>query len=119
MYMVSLLTVEYYETKGGKVASRVLPTHRGSRLTCVFLPHVALRAQLSAHQIATHLELGGRLGPPGWYDGGLLSLAYELGKRLMPAFDTPLGIPVHRVNLRKGVPRGVWTVLYLIATVYV
>ncbi|CAM9702171.1 unnamed protein product, partial [Ectocarpus sp. 12 AP-2014] len=42
----------------------------------------------------------------GWYGGELLSLAYDLGRRLLPAFDTPLGIPVHRVNLRKGVPRG-------------
>ena len=62
--------------------------------------------QLSAHQIATELGPGGRLGPPGWYEGGLLTLAYDLGKRLLPAFDTPLGIPVHRVNLRKGIPRG-------------
>ncbi|CAN0032910.1 unnamed protein product, partial [Ectocarpus sp. 12 AP-2014] len=61
---------------------------------------------LSAHQIATELGPSGRLGPPGWYGGELLSLAYDLGRRLLPAFDTPLGIPVHRVNLRKGVPRG-------------
>ncbi|CAM9195640.1 unnamed protein product, partial [Hapterophycus canaliculatus] len=38
--------------------------------------------------------------------GELLSLAHDLGDRLLPAFDTPLGIPVHRVNLRKGIPRG-------------
>ena len=62
--------------------------------------------QLSAHQIAMELGPGERLGPPGWYEGGLLALAHDLGKRLLPAFDTPLGIPVHRVNLRKGIPRG-------------
>ncbi|CAB1108976.1 unnamed protein product [Ectocarpus sp. CCAP 1310/34] len=61
---------------------------------------------LSAHQIATELGPSGRLGPPGWYGGELLWLAHDLGRRLLPAFDTPLGIPVHRVNLRKGVPRG-------------
>eukprot|EP00903_Cladosiphon_okamuranus_P007652 g7420.t1 len=61
---------------------------------------------LSAHQIATELGASGRLGPPGWYNGELLSLAHDLGKRLLPAFDTPLGIPVHRVNLKKGIPRG-------------
>ncbi|CAM9656447.1 unnamed protein product [Pylaiella littoralis] len=61
---------------------------------------------LSAHQIATELGPSGRLGPPGWYGGELLSLAHDLGKRLLPAFDTPLGIPVHRVNLRKGIPGG-------------
>ena len=83
-------------------------------LECVLRP-CALpchHAQLSAHQIATYLEAGGRLGSPGWYDGGLLTLAYDLGKRLLPAFDTPLGIPIHRVNLRKGVSRGVRAYLF-------
>lgn len=50
--------------------------------------------------------MGSRLGPPGWYEGGLLPLALDLGRRLLPAFDTPLGIPVHRVNLRTGIPYG-------------
>lgn len=36
------------------------------------------------------------------YDGQLLSLALELGRRLLPAFDTPTGIPFHRVNLGTG-----------------
>lgn len=36
----------------------------------------------------------------------MLALARDLGERLLPAFATPLGIPVHRVNLRKGIPRG-------------
>ncbi|KAH8070724.1 mannosyl-oligosaccharide 1,2-alpha-mannosidase [Aureococcus anophagefferens] len=33
----------------------------------------------------------------------LRSLATDLGRRLLPAFDTPTGIPAHRVNLRRGV----------------
>lgn len=33
------------------------------------------------------------------YDGQLLDLAYDLGVRLLPAFDTRTGIPVHRINL--------------------
>jgi hypothetical protein len=37
------------------------------------------------------------------YRGQLLSLAYDLGLRLLPAFDTRTGIPVHRVNLMFGV----------------
>ncbi|CAM9962512.1 unnamed protein product, partial [Choristocarpus tenellus] len=61
---------------------------------------------LSAHQIATELSPSGRFGPPGWYDGGLLTLAYDVGRRLLPAFDTPHGIPVHRVNLKRGVIPG-------------
>ena len=35
------------------------------------------------------------------YDGGLLRLAIDLGNRLLPAFDTPTGIPLSWVNLRK------------------
>ena len=38
------------------------------------------------------------------YDGQLLRLAMDLGKRLLPAFYTPTGLPYPRVNLRDGVP---------------
>ena len=38
------------------------------------------------------------------YDGQLLRLAHDLGKRLLPAFFTPTGIPYPRVNLRHGIP---------------
>jgi hypothetical protein len=40
------------------------------------------------------------------YDGSLLTLALDLGRRLLPAFATPTGIPYGTVNLRHGVPRG-------------
>jgi len=33
-----------------------------------------------------------------WYRGELLSLAHDLGKRLLPAFHTPTGIPYARVR---------------------
>ncbi len=33
----------------------------------------------------------------------LLSLAHDLGKRLLPAFDSPTGIPYSRVNLAHGI----------------
>ena len=42
----------------------------------------------------------------GVYDNWLLSLALDLGERLMPAFSTKTGIPYGTVNLRKGVPSG-------------
>lgn len=32
-----------------------------------------------------------------WYRGELLDLAHDLGKRLLPAFSTPTGIPYARV----------------------
>lgn len=33
-----------------------------------------------------------------WYRGELLSMAHDLGKRMLPAFNTPTGIPYARVN---------------------
>ncbi|KZT24443.1 glycoside hydrolase family 47 protein [Neolentinus lepideus HHB14362 ss-1] len=41
-----------------------------------------------------------------WYKGELLELAHDLGRRLLPAFGTPTGIPYARINLRHGVQRG-------------
>lgn len=40
------------------------------------------------------------------YDNELLYLASDLGKRLLPAFETATGIPYGTVNLRHGVPSG-------------
>ena len=36
------------------------------------------------------------------YEGQLLHMARELALRLLPAFDTPSGLPFHRVNLGTG-----------------
>lgn len=36
------------------------------------------------------------------YNGSLLKLAMELGERLLPAFETPTGLPLPRLNLLKG-----------------
>ncbi|KAF1936030.1 hypothetical protein EJ02DRAFT_459857 [Clathrospora elynae] len=38
------------------------------------------------------------------YNGQLLRLATDLANRLLPAFNTPTGLPYPRVNLRHGVP---------------
>lgn len=38
------------------------------------------------------------------YEGQLLRLAQDLGKRLLPAFHTSTGLPYPRVNLRYGIP---------------
>jgi len=47
----------------------------------------------------------GILWPSGFvYDGQLLRLAYDLGRRLSPAFHSVTGLPYPRVNLRHGVP---------------
>jgi hypothetical protein len=51
---------------------------------------------LSAHQMAE------RLHSEVSYDGNLLALAKNLADRLLPAFDTPTGIPLHVIHLQKG-----------------
>ncbi|XP_018647200.1 LOW QUALITY PROTEIN: mannosyl-oligosaccharidealpha-1,2-mannosidase-r el ated [Schistosoma mansoni] len=37
-----------------------------------------------------------------WYKNELLEMAVDIGNRLLPAFDTPTGIPYPRINLRHG-----------------
>ncbi|CAI5745687.1 unnamed protein product [Peronospora destructor] len=59
---------------------------------------------LSAHLFAVNTDL--KLFPEGGYDDALLRLAVDLGKRLMPAFDTATGIPYGTVNLKRGVLAG-------------
>ncbi|KAK7207341.1 glycoside hydrolase, partial [Myxozyma melibiosi] len=55
---------------------------------------------LSAHIYATSPDLGHQIKD---YNGSLLTLAVDLADRLMPAFDTPTGIPLPRANLRRGI----------------
>ncbi|KAK3886809.1 hypothetical protein Pcinc_009034 [Petrolisthes cinctipes] len=43
----------------------------------------------------------------GWpCDGPLLRMAKDVASRVLPAFDTPTGMPYGTVNLRDGVPEG-------------
>lgn len=59
---------------------------------------------LSAHLLALHPDFGMR--SPS-YGGELLSMAHDLGVRLLPAFEgTRTGLPFPRVNLRHGVRKG-------------
>jgi hypothetical protein len=51
---------------------------------------------LSGHIFAS--QSGGRFYLP-WYHGELLDLAYDLGRRLLPAFITRTGIPYARVSI--------------------
>ena len=44
---------------------------------------------------------------PFWkYDGSFLRMAEEVGRRLLPAFNTKTGIPYGTINLVHGVPKG-------------
>ncbi|KAL5007551.1 hypothetical protein ScPMuIL_016357 [Solemya velum] len=48
---------------------------------------------------------------PGWpCSGPLLRMAETMARKLLPAFDTPTGMPYGTVNLRHGVPEGETTV---------
>lgn len=55
---------------------------------------------LSAHLIASDYATGMRIPS---YDNELLVLAEDLTRRMLPAFDTPTGIPYGSVNLMYGV----------------
>ncbi|XP_023950871.1 ER degradation-enhancing alpha-mannosidase-like protein 3 [Bicyclus anynana] len=56
---------------------------------------------LSAHVLATALK--NDVPALQWYKGELLAMAEDLGRRLLPAFNTSTGIPHGRVNLRNGI----------------
>lgn len=58
---------------------------------------------LSSHMLAADSKRA--IFPKGEYKGELLALAQDVADRLMPAFDTPTGIPFGTVNLRYGVPK--------------
>lgn len=58
---------------------------------------------LSAHMLASDPATGFAVDG---YAGGLLNLALDLGRRLLPAFDTPTGVPFGAVNLKYGVAEG-------------
>jgi hypothetical protein len=59
---------------------------------------------LSAHMLACDPKLG--LFDEDEYTGGLLWLAHDLGIRLARAFETPTGIPIGTINLKRGIPSG-------------
>ncbi|XP_032230548.1 ER degradation-enhancing alpha-mannosidase-like protein 2 [Nematostella vectensis] len=59
--------------------------------------------------LAAHLlsPLAGIVLEEGWpCDGPLLRLAVQAAEKLLPAFDTPTGMPYGTVNLLYGVPKG-------------
>lgn len=68
----------------------------------------ALGGLLSAHLMAIDTELN--VMPREKYNNELLDLAIDLADRLLPAFETPTGIPYGTVNLRRGVPLNETTV---------
>ncbi|KAH0460851.1 hypothetical protein IEQ34_008426 [Dendrobium chrysotoxum] len=55
---------------------------------------------LSAHLIASDYSTGMKIQN---YDDELLHLAEDLARRMLPAFETPTGIPFGSVNLLQGI----------------
>ncbi|KAH9516895.1 ER degradation-enhancing alpha-mannosidase-like protein 3 [Dermatophagoides farinae] len=55
---------------------------------------------LSAHVLAQDIQKKHHL--LGWYDNQLLSMAKDIGHRLIAAFNSTTGIPHPRVNLKYG-----------------
>ncbi|XP_050530017.1 ER degradation-enhancing alpha-mannosidase-like protein 2 isoform X2 [Daktulosphaira vitifoliae] len=63
-----------------------------------------LSAHILSHRASKNLEMG-------WpCNGPLLRMAEDVARKLLPAFDTPTGMPYGTVNLRSGVPKGETTV---------
>ncbi|XP_072168862.1 ER degradation-enhancing alpha-mannosidase-like protein 2 [Diadema setosum] len=59
---------------------------------------------LSSHLLA---KRAGMDVPPGWpCEGPLLDMAETVARKLLPAFETPTGMPYGTVNLLHGVPKG-------------
>ena len=97
--------VSVFETNirilGGLISAHIFATTREE-----------LRA--AAAGAAGGVEGGGAKGGGGpRYSGAMLEMAVDLGERLLPAFDTPTGIPYGTVNLLHGVPPGETTVTSL------
>ncbi|EDV28158.1 uncharacterized protein TRIADDRAFT_20429 [Trichoplax adhaerens] len=57
---------------------------------------------LGGHAVAAHLKESGR-PELQWYNNELLDKAKDIGNRLLPAFNSPTGIPYPRVNLKYGI----------------
>jgi hypothetical protein len=55
--------------------------------------------------LSTHLAAVEHKRPAN-YTTELLDMAIDLGDRLLTVFETPTGIPLNKVNLRYGAPRG-------------
>ncbi len=80
---------------------RSRPPQQRERAVAVACQH--LSAQSLASWPDGRWQWGGaqRIPCGAGYSGGLLRAAAELADRLMPAFDTPTGIPLSWVNLRR------------------
>jgi len=76
-------------------------------LVSVFEVTIRVLGGLLSGHLATTLGPFREFWIPG-YQNELLNLAYDLGKRILPAFEnTRTGLPFPRVNLRYGITNGI------------
>lgn len=68
----------------------------------ILVKNVQCNIRLLGGLISAHLLASKSSGDlmPGGYKSQLLQLADDLGQRLLPAFNTPTGIPYAWVNLK-------------------
>lgn len=87
--LVSRVCVEYVDTH-----SQASPSQLSGHLLA--MPGAYTRSDPSTY----HSSIRGFSLP--WYRSELLHIAHDLGRRLLPAFETPTGIPFARVHLQRG-----------------
>lgn len=98
--LVVLGDVDNFEIAVRKVINDVSFDH--DIVVSVFETNIRmLGGLLSGHILACYLQ--DKLGHMTWYKGELLSMAKDLGYRLLPAFNTTTGVPYPRINLRYGI----------------
>eukprot|EP01119_Soliformovum_irregulare_P021117 TRINITY_DN6977_c0_g1_i2.p1 TRINITY_DN6977_c0_g1~~TRINITY_DN6977_c0_g1_i2.p1 ORF type:complete len:367 (+),score=89.06 TRINITY_DN6977_c0_g1_i2:1-1101(+) len=88
---------EFY--KGVDWVSNHITWHQDVNISIFETNIRVLGGLLSAHLFAEKFALPTNHS----YDGKLLDMALELGEILLPAFDTPTGIPYGAMNLKLGV----------------
>jgi hypothetical protein len=102
------VTVSVFETNI-RILGGLLSTHmllKDEETSPILLGDSTNNQRKSGSGNTGSLILGGFDADPLVYNDELLNLALDLGHRLLPAFRTRTGIPLHRVNLKYGVPKG-------------
>ncbi|KAG0587339.1 hypothetical protein KC19_2G157600 [Ceratodon purpureus] len=98
--MLALLGDRTQFSKGVSWLGKNLSFDRNKTVSVFETTIRVLGGLLSAHLIASDPLTGMQVDP---YNNELLDLATDLGRRMLPAFDTPTGIPFGSVNLALGV----------------
>lgn len=80
----------------GSLFARKAPEDKGSTIS-----KQAVQDRTDARRVSKRSALDGF--KPSTRADRLLALANDMGERLLPAFDSPTGLPYARINLRRGI----------------